>query len=63
MEDEVSDVFPGVDVGGARCPIRTGEGELESGPPGDVMGFKPMELKGSTLPVEPFSNLKQNAFL
>ena len=58
MREDIRDRFPGVDGGAANCPVNTGDGELERGPEGEVMGFKPAVLKGSTAAGALFSVLK-----
>ena len=45
--EDISEWFAGLDDGAANCPKSTGDGELDRGPEGDVIGFMPDEPSGS----------------
>ena len=45
--EDISEWFAELDDGAANCPKSTGDGELDRGPDGDVIGFMPDEPRVS----------------
>ena len=52
--EDISEWFAGLDDGAANCPKSTGDGELDRGPEGDVIGFTPDEPRVSPFGVGSF---------
>ena len=40
VKEDIGDGLPGTDVGTGNCPGKTGDGEFEDWPEGEVIGFK-----------------------
>ena len=58
VREDICDGFTDADCCPGNCTGNTGEGELERGPEGDVIGFKPAEAKDSSAVGACFSSLK-----